>query len=303
MEIQTALRQFCDYSSFIRGFSKATTQRYINAIHLFASDMGITSIEEVTEALFRSFMLQGRVSRHWSANSYITYHKSFVVFFRWCVNEGYMEINPADGMEMPKTDRKLPPKLSRQEATRILETAYNMPYDYTFLRYRNHAIFAVFLYAGLRKQEVLSLTLTDVDLQNRTIFVRRGKGAKDRIVPMGGTLITILERYLVERKRLKKSCPEFFTSLNRNVGFTGTGMKRLIEKMNRASGIPFSAHKLRHSFATMMLEGGCDIFSLSRMMGHSDIKTTTIYLAATAEHLRDQIDKHPMDERATYKAL
>jgi len=85
------------------------------------------------------------------------------------------------------------------------------------------------------------------------------------------------------------------------VGFTDTGMKRLVEKMNAASGIKFSAHKLRHSFATMMLEGGCDIYSLSRMMGHSDIKTTTIYLAATAEHLRDQIGKHPMDELATRK--
>lgn len=303
MEITTALRQFCDYSSFIRGFSRSTIQRYKSAIQLYASSCGIVTMEQATLQSFRSFMLDGRTRRGWTANSYITYHKSFAVFFRWCVNEGYMEENPADGMEMPKMDRKLPPKLTRQEAQRILETARNMPYPYTFLRYRNHAIFATFLYAGLRKQEVLSLTLRDVDLQNRTIFIRRGKGAKDRIVPMGGSLITILERYLVERKRLNKTCPEFFTSLNRNCGFTGTGMKRLIVQMNRASGIPFSAHKLRHSFATMMLEGGCDIYSLSRMMGHSDIKTTTIYLAATAEHLRDQIGKHPLDEMKTYKAL
>ncbi|NBS69432.1 hypothetical protein EBT31_11045, partial [bacterium] len=177
-----------------------------------------------------------------------------------------------------------------------LETAANMPYPYKFLKYRNHAIFATFLYTGLRKQELLGLKFSDVDLENRSIFVRQGKGSKDRIVPMGGALAMILDRYLLERRRLNKSCPEFFTSLNRNVGFTGTGLKRLVEKMNQASGIKFSAHKLRHSFATMMLEGGCDIYSLSRMMGHSDIKTTTIYLAATAEHLRGQIIKHPLDE-------
>lgn len=296
MTIEHALSQFCEYQKFIRGFSPATIQRYKSAIHLFTNSEGVETLDQVSEQQFQRFMMCGRTERHWTANSYITYHKSFAVFFRWCVTEGYMEENPADGMEMPKMDKKLPPKLTRQEATRILETAANMPYPYKFLRWRNHAIFAMFLYAGLRKQELLSLMLMDVDVTNRSIFIRRGKGSKDRVVPICGSLAESLERYLVERRRLNKTCPEFFASLNRNVGFTNTGMKRLIEKMNQASGIPFSAHKLRHSFATMMLEGGCDIYSLSRMMGHSDIKTTTIYLAASAEHLRGQIIKHPMDE-------
>ncbi len=295
MEIEHALRQFCEYSQFIKGFTPATIQRYKSAIHLFASSEGIKTLGQVSEQQFHRFMLAGRTVRHWTANSYVTYHKSFAVFFRWCVNEGYMETNPADGMEMPKTEKKLPPKLTRQEALRIMETAANMPYPYKFLKYRNHAIFATFLYAGLRKQELLGVKYSDVDLENRSIFIRQGKGSKDRIIPIGGSLATILDRYLLERRRLNKTCPEFFTSLNRNVGFTGTGLKRLIEKMNQASGIKFSAHKLRHSFATMMLEGGCDIYSLSRMMGHADIKTTTIYLAATAEHLRHQIVKHPLD--------
>jgi site-specific recombinase XerD len=67
-----------------------------------------------------------------------------------------------------------------------------------------------------------------------------------------------------------------------------------VRKLKDASGVSFHIHMLRHTFATLMLEGGCDIYSLSRMMGHSDIKTTTIYLSATAEHLRAQMGKHPM---------
>ena len=70
----------------------------------------------------------------------------------------------------------------------------------------------------------------------------------------------------------------------------------LVEKMRASSGITFTVHKLRHTFATLMLEGGCDIYSLSKMMGHSDIKTTTIYLAASAEHLRTQMTKHPLND-------
>jgi site-specific recombinase XerD len=105
-----------------------------------------------------------------------------------------------------------------------------------------------------------------------------------------------LKRYFEERKRLNKTCPEFFVSLNRNCGFTESGLKNLVLKMRQASGLKFTIHKLRHTFATLMLEGGCDIYSLSKMMGHSDIKTTTIYLYASAEHLRAQMTKHPLND-------
>ncbi len=74
------------------------------------------------------------------------------------------------------------------------------------------------------------------------------------------------------------------------------GLKKLVWQVRESSGIYFSVHKLRHTFATLMLEGGCDIYSLSKMMGHSDIKTTTIYLSASAEHLRSQMTKHPLNE-------
>ncbi len=143
---------------------------------------------------------------------------------------------------------------------------------------------------------MLNLKLTDVDLENMSIFIRQGKGSKDRVVPISFRLAEILKKYLTERQRLKKTCPEFFTSLNRNVGFTESGMKRLVDNIVDASGIKFTIHKLRHTFATLMLEGGCDIYSLSKMMGHNDIKTTTIYLSASTDHLRTQITKHPLND-------
>ncbi|MES2930988.1 MAG: tyrosine-type recombinase/integrase [Patescibacteria group bacterium] len=207
-----------------------------------------------------------------------------------------MESNPVHDIEIPKLHKKLPPKLTRQDAIRLLEVAYNYPYKYKFLRYRNHAIFSMFIFTGLRKQELLHLKFTDVDIENLSIFVRQGKGNKDRIVPMSYTLALSLKRYLEERKRLHKTCPEFFTSLNQNHGFTESGLRNLISQLRVSSGIFFTAHKLRHTFSTLMLENGVDIYSLSKMLGHSDIKTTTIYLYASAEHLRAQIGKHPLNE-------
>jgi site-specific recombinase XerD len=211
------------------------------------------------------------------------------------MKQGYLEKNPILDIEKPKMEKKLPTKLTKQATMQLLEIVYNYPYEYRFLRYRNHAIFSTFIFAGIRKQELLNLKFADIDLENLTLFVRQGKGKKDRIVPISFTLAQSLKKYLEERKRLNKTNPEFFSSLRGNTGFTESGLKKLVDQARKSSGITFTVHKLRHTFATLMLEGGCDIFSLSKMMGHSDIKTTTIYLAASAEHLRAQMTKHPLN--------
>lgn len=200
-----------------------------------------------------------------------------------------------DDIEVPKMEKKLPSKLTKQDAIRILEVVDNYPYDNKFLRYRNYAIFSTFIMCGLRKQELLNLKYTDVDIENLSIFIRQGKGSKDRVIPINYRLAESLQKYIEVRKKAYKTCPEFFTSYTYDMGFTESGIKRLVERINEASGIKFHVHKLRHTFATLMLEGGCDIFSLSKMMGHSDIKTTTIYLAASVQHLRGQILKHPLN--------
>ncbi len=296
MDIEILAHKFFDYSLHIRGYSKDTIKRYRQIINFYSRLANITKIEEVTRDNVRNAFYYGRTERQWKPNTFICFHKSLAVFFRWCVINGYMSFNPTDDIEIPKLEKRLPPKLTKQDSLKLLEIVYNYPYDYKFLRYRNHAIFSMFIFAGLRKRELLKLRFTDVDIENLTIFVNQGKGSKDRIIPMSFTLAQTLKRYIEERKRLNKTCPEFFASLNRNLGFTDTGLKRLVAKIRDASRLSFTIHKLRHTFATLMLEGGCDIYSLSRMMGHSDIKTTTIYLYASAEHLRSQMTKHPMND-------
>ncbi len=296
MDIQILSLQFCEHSQYMLGYSPYTIKRYKQAISYYCRQAWITKIEQVNEENIRAMFLHGRSVKHWKTNTYLGEYKSLMVFFRWCVKQGYLAENPVEKIEVPKLEKRLPPKLTKKESLWLLEVVYNYPYHDTFLRYRNHAIFAVLIFAGLRKQELLNLKLTDVDIDNLTLFVRQGKGNKDRIIPISYTLAQSLKRYLVERNRKVKTCQYFFVSLNLNQGFTNIGMRRIVERIRIASGLQFSVHKLRHTFATLMLEGGCDIYSLSRMMGHSDIKTTTIYLYASAEHLRSQITKHPLNE-------
>ena len=296
MDIKLLALKFYDHSLYFRGYSKDTIRRYKFSIQAYCKFSNISEIEQVSEESARKMFYHGRTDRNWKPNTFICYHKSLLVFFRWCVEEGYLENNPMEKIECPKLEKRIPPKLTRQDSVRLLDIVFNYPYKYSYLRYRNHAIFSTFLLAGLRKKELINLKFTDVDIENMTIFVRQGKGAKDRIIPMCYRLAETLKKYLVERVRLHKTAPEFFCSLNRNMGITDIGLKRMVEKFRDESGIQFTIHKLRHTFATLMLESGCDIFSLSKMLGHNDIKTTTIYLAASAEHLRRQMTKHPLND-------
>ncbi|MBL7684285.1 MAG: tyrosine-type recombinase/integrase [Flavipsychrobacter sp.] len=295
MDIQILAHQFYEYSLSIKGYSKSTIRRYKFVINFFCKSAEMSKLNEVSEEKVRRFFYHGRIERKWSTQTYIVYHVSLLVFFRWCIKQGLMSKNPIEEIEIPKVEKRLPKCLNTQNSLRLLEIVYNYSYSHKYLRYRNHAILATFLYAGLRKQELLNLNLTDVDIEHLSIFVRQGKGNKDRIVPISFTLAQSLKRYLDERKKLHKTCPQFFASYNRNLGYTDQGLRRLVADLSVSLGIRFSVHRLRHTFATLMLEGGCDIYSLSKMMGHSDIKTTTIYLSASAEHLRSQMTKHPLN--------
>lgn len=297
MRIELLLEDFCHYSTFIRGVSADTSERYKQKIGFFCRLTNISTTEEITEEKVYAFFLEGRAKRNWSAATYRTYYMSLVVFFRWLVKHGHLQKNYIEEIELPKMDKSLPKRLKKEDAYMLLEVVRNYPYTQKFVRYRNHAIFSMFLYSGLRKSELLNLKMADVDIENRSIFVRKGKGNKDRIIPMSSTLVQCLNEYLDQRKKHKKTCPEFFASSNRNCGFTKNGLKTFTDKLKTITDIPFTIHKLRHTFATLMLEGGCDLFSLSKMLGHSDIKTTTIYLSASADHLRSQIMKHPMEHK------
>jgi site-specific recombinase XerD len=296
MDIKVLANQFYDYSNYFRGYSKPTIKRYRQAILFYCKIAQVETIEQVSNENIKALFFYGRSQRNWKANTFLSYHKSLAVFFNWCKGQGYLTENPVNDIEVPKLDRKLPSKLTKQDAFRLLETVYNYPYQTKLVQYRNHAIFSTFLFAGIRKKELLNLKYTDVDIDNLTLFVNQGKGGKDRIIPVSPVLAQSLQRYLTERKKLNKTCPAFFTSSVINGGLTEISLKRLVAKIRNATGMSFTIHKLRHTFATLMLEGGCDIYSLSKMMGHSDIKTTTIYLAASAEHLRAQMVKHPLND-------
>jgi site-specific recombinase XerD len=287
---------FCQESLLVRNNSPASIRWYQYSLNGYLKYWKgkIRSVEDVSTENLREYLYSKRISGAWTPDTFLNQYKGIKLFLKWCVRQGYIQNNPIESIEKPKLSRKLPKRITEDEAMKVIEYSFNMKTSYRFERYRNRAIFAVMIYAGLRAGEVLNLKLNEVDMKNRIINVVQGKGGKDRIVPMSPKLHRYLNEYLKDRDRLKKESVFFFVSLRGGGQYTYRSLTRVITRLKTLTGINFSSHRLRHTFATLMLEGGCDLFSLQKILGHSDIKTTTIYLSASIGMLQKQILKHPL---------
>ena len=115
MDINILSQNFCDYSVSIRGYSKDTIRRYRYVIRCYCKFAGVSEIGQVTDENVRAVFYYGRTERKWSVNTFIVYHKTLLVFFRWCIKQGFMQKNPIEDIEIPKLEKRLPSKLTKQE--------------------------------------------------------------------------------------------------------------------------------------------------------------------------------------------
>lgn len=295
MHIEPIIEEFCQYSQYIQGLSAVTVASYKGVIRTFVRRTGVQTTDDLDKKLLMNYFLEGRAKRGWRSGTFTTYYMNLRAFFSWCCDMNYLVENPVIGIRYPKPKRRIPTRLNRYQAEELLELACDYPYTNPVLRYRNLAVMATFIFTGLRKSELLGVQLKDLDMVNDTIFVAHAKGGKERIVPIPPRLRTILTEYLTERERLGRTTTALFVSSNKDAGLSHKGWDYLVNLMKEASGIDFSAHVLRHTFATLMLEGGCDLFTLSKIMGHGSLEMTKIYLEATTLHKQNEAIKHPLN--------
>jgi len=213
-------------------------------------------------------------------------------FFRFLVREGRQPLDPTELLEGPRLMRKLPGLLNREEVVRLL----NAPSGTKPNRIRDRAMLHTMYAAGLRVTELTELDLSDLNLEEGFISAL-GKGNKRRIVPIGAHARAALVEYLssVRPKWARPASRACFVTA-RGKAMTRQGFWKLIKRYATAAGIskPISPHKLRHSFATHLLDGGADLRSVQTMLGHADISTTQIYTHVTGDHLRKMHERyHP----------
>lgn len=211
--------------------------------------------------------------------------------FAFLIRESVVSADPTSEIDGPKRRRPLPVVLSRVEMTRLVEA----PMGESARSQRDAAALELLYGSGLRASELCSLRLDDVHL-NLGVVRPRGKGSKERIVPLGKAAAAALTRYLNEgRPALLKKRPSAFVFIgNRGKALSRVALFKIVRRYAAAAGIPrsISPHKLRHAFATHLLQGGADLRSVQEMLGHADISTTEIYTHVDADHLREVVNSH-----------
>jgi integrase/recombinase XerD len=218
-------------------------------------------------------------------------------FYRHLRREGMIEHDPTAELRGPRKTQRLPRVLSREEVARLLRE----PKGSEPLALRDRALLEVMYACGLRVSEAIGLELTDIDLDERMLRAR-GKGSKERLVPVGRQAATALRGYCRHgRPVLLGAKVESTLFLNRRGSpLTRQGLYKIIQAHARGAGLSerMSPHTLRHSFATHLLAGGCDLRSLQEMLGHADLATTQVYTHLSADRLKDAYFRaHPRASR------
>ncbi|HUT07582.1 MAG TPA: site-specific tyrosine recombinase XerD [Candidatus Latescibacteria bacterium] len=290
---EDALRLFLEYLAVEKGLARNTILSYARDVRKFlgfvkAGKLVWNRVSE--ETIVRFIHRESRAGL--SARSLARLISALRSFFKFLVLSGFVKKDPSAQLTTPSTWRSLPKFLTVREVEELLRA----PDDTKAHGVRDRAMLEVLYGSGLRVSELASLKLAEVNLEDG-FLICRGKGGKERIVPLGRSAGGAVGRYLAEVRPLIVSGgrDELFLS-QRGKPFTRQGLWKLLRRHAREAGLDakISPHILRHSFATHLLERGADLRSVQLMLGHSQITTTQIYTHVSREQLRRVYDRfHP----------
>jgi integrase/recombinase XerD len=281
------LEGFADFLALESGHSRNTVEAYLRDLRRlaeFAASKGVREPGQVTRALLRDFVYllkdvglsPATIRREISA---------IRTYYTFLVGEGRVAADPSDRLESPRRGRSLPDILSVAEIERLL-AAPNVDQP---LAWRDRALLELGYGAGLRVSELCGLATTDLLLADNLVRVF-GKGGKERLVPMGRTVIGAVSVYLHQlRPELDRGASGGRLLLNaRGRPLSRVGAWGIVKLAAARAGIRkrVTPHTLRHSFATHLLEGGADLRAVQEMLGHADLSTTQIYTHVDREYLR-----------------
>lgn len=289
---------FLNYIDTVNTKSVHTRDAYkrdLEEFHFFMINQGITFWQGVdAKTIMRYLEYLNKHSTNGLQNSTLSRKiSSLRSFFNYLAKQNIVNHNPVNAIRNPAKQKKLPDFLLFEELNQLLESFdLNDPYQV-----RNRAMFELIYASGLRVSEAATLSLQDIDLDQRTLrFV--GKGSKERMVPFYSDAADLLRHYIDDiRPILLKGKKHNRVFVNqKGDGFTSRGIEFLLDTCSKKAGINRTVHPhmLRHSFATHLLDNGADLRLVQELLGHENISTTQIYTHVTLDRLKDTYLKaHP----------
>jgi len=277
-----------------RNASPKTVEAYANDVRLWLEDATVKKLDVIAvnrdDVLEHLATLQGRGLGPRSRARHLAALRGF---HRFLFDEKLSPKNPTEDLDTPRHSRKLPIYLTLPEVLALLSA----PDGKSMAGLRDRAMLEVLYATGLRVSELIALSLADVNLRDG-FLIAFGKGRKERVVPLGKKAIEAVQTYLATARAglLKGRQTQALFVTPRGAGFSRMGFWKLIRRHAFTAGItkPLSPHKLRHSFATHLVERGADLRAVQQMLGHADLATTQIYTHVNATRLRGVYDAaHP----------
>jgi integrase/recombinase XerD len=279
---------FCAYLEFERGLSPRTIAAYRHDVvrlaeWLTAKGVGGAAGAGVAELREYAYQLKDRGLQPTSIRRNLA---AIRTYFAFLIAEGLILADPTERIDLPRTTRRLPNVLNREEVERLLEA----PDPGDALYWRDKALLEFAYASGVRVSELIGVKVRDVDVEEGFALVF-GKGSRERLVPVGRAALRAMLVYRREvRPRLARSGSEGTLVLNaRGRPLSRMGVWKILRRQVERAGIGkrVSPHTLRHSFATHMLEGGADLAAVQELLGHADISTTQVYTHVEREYLRE----------------
>lgn len=295
------LENFIEMIVAERNAAPNTVSSYSSDLNKFADFIGDQDFWHITQKDIEKYLTDQKM-QGMGVNTILRIISSLRQFYNFAVEEGWTTNNPIDAMIAPKKPKLLPKTLSEDEIVLLLDIAHqgNTPEDI-----RLSALLEILYASGLRVSELLSLPLSCLTTQNpkalQVMILIKGKGGKERLVPLNTMALQAISRYLLIRQIFIKTTKQqkwLFPSYSKQGFLTRQRFGQLLKDLANKAGLPamrVSPHIIRHAFATHMLHRGADLLVLQKLLGHVDISTTEIYTHVMPDNLKIMLEQcHPL---------
>lgn len=282
------LKEFEKYLKNVKKYSINTLNSYLSDINIFISYLNQEKInyKNINCDIIRSYLKYLDVNKY-KSSSINRILSSLNDYYSYLEKNKIIKYNYFKDINRPRKEKRLPNFINYTEYMNLINTVQKENNEY--LKIRNLLLLEILFDTGLRVSEAVNIKISDIDLKNHSLKVL-GKGSKERIVYFGDYAVTYLEEYLALRKNIKSKDNEYLFWNKDYQRLTRRGAEYLINAIAKKALLKqrITPHTLRHSFATEMLNNGCDIRSVQELLGHKSLSTTGIYTHVTNEVVRQE---------------
>jgi len=257
----------------------------------FLSLRNILDINLISTRIVRQYFYHAKEKRGLGQSTISKIIATIKSFFNYLEEEEIIAKNPTRKIRVPKKICRIPSVMSKYEVDLIIKSVDFAPLRCRKNNIRDKLVISLLYYTGIRKSELLNLNWTDINLSKSTLIIRRGKGGKDRLIPLHKEVTRLLDKYLDKRLPLKTEALIIGEQGRRMCKCSFVNLLKMYLAISGLKRKGYTAHSFRHSFATHLVEAGVDLFKVQKLLGHASLDTTKIYISFNNTQMAKAVDR------------